>query len=253
MRIRFVVLVCFILGTSVTCKPDKKNHKSKKEVTEKDFEVFTTGISEFSGLCQGKTADTFLAISDKRGIFEINKEGNILRKLPLSENIDFEAITINPVNNDIYLADEGNMRIFKLSEDERSLLPVTEIHIIGGVVNKGLEGVAYGNGVLYIVNQESPSILIKYEINSGKETDRIAINYVQQLSDIFYDNNDNSLWICDSKLKKVFHTDLNGIVIDYQSIDYVKKAEAILVDRQAGIIWIGCDQTGFLYKINLKI
>ena len=65
MRIRFVVLVCFILGTSVTCKPDKKNHKSKKEVTEKDFEVFTTGISEFSGLCQGKTADTFLAISDK--------------------------------------------------------------------------------------------------------------------------------------------------------------------------------------------
>jgi hypothetical protein len=33
----------------------------------------------------------------------------------------------------------------------------------------------------------------------------------------------------------------------------VRKAEAIAIDREKNIAWIGCDKTGNLYQIKLKI
>ncbi len=222
-------------------------------VPEKEYEEFSTLVPGFSGLCFSADKISFYAVSDNSGIYELSKDGTIKRKFPYNGTNDFEAITINHSSGKLYLADESLMNIYLLSADEQSLNLVSHIDVPGGVSNKGIEGLSYGADTLYIANQESPTLLIKYSLSSQSESSRRQVNFAYYLSDVFFDNTDNTLWFCDSQQKMIFHCTLNGDVIASQEINYVQKAEAIVVDRPTNTAWIGCDQTSKLYKIKLKI
>ena len=220
--------------------------------TEKDYEEFSTAVVGFSGLCFSKDSTSLLAVSDKYGIYELNFDGTTKRKLNYSGTNDFEAITINKSTDDIYLADEASMSVFLLSKDEQTITESVKLVIEGGIANKGIEGLTYDNDTLYAVNQESPTLLIKYSLISKKEIIRIPVSFAGYLSDICFDGTDNTLWICDSKQKMIFHCNLNGQVLASQSISFITKAEALLIDRKENSAWIGCDQTGNLYHVKLK-
>jgi len=153
----------------------------------------------------------------------------------------------------LFVADESSMNLYGLTPNQSSLNLVTHINIPGGVSNKGIEGLAYGQDTLYIVNQESPTLLIKYSLASQAEVQRILVDFASYLSDIFFDASDNSLWICDSQQQLLFHCTLNGNVLASQEIDFVPKAEALVIDRANQTAWIGCDQSSKLFKIKLKI
>ncbi len=218
-----------------------------------NYTVYATEVYGLSGLCFGKDKSTLFAVSDKYGIYELNTNGSTKRKLPYSGSNDFEAITINPATGTIYLADEFEMNLLQLSADETTVSTVTHITVPGAISNKGIEGLAFGRDTLYAVNQQSPTILIKYSLAAHAETGRITLSFAQYLSDIFFDESDQSLWICDSYQQKIFHCNLNGDVIASQSVEFVAKPEALAVDRAANIAWVGCDQTGKLYRIKLTI
>jgi len=220
---------------------------------KKDYTEFSTQVIGLSGLCFSKDSSSLLAVSDKFGIYELNFDGTTKRKLPYDGTNDFEAITINHNSGDIYVADESLMTLLLLSKDEKSLTPVTKIEVSGGVSNKGIEGLTYGLDTLYAVNQELPTDLIKYSLKSKTEVSRIHVTFAIYLSDICFDSTDNTLWICDANQKMLFHCNLNGQVIASQSISFIVKAEALLIDRTSNIAWIGCDQTGNLYRVKLKI
>ncbi len=234
------------------CFIDSKNtRETPKPSLEEDFVFVETQISGFSGLCMGNDKETFYAVSDKFGIYEINRSGNTIKKFPYSGNNDWEAITKNPENGDIYLADERQMTIYKLSVDKNSVSKITNIEISGGKPNKGLEGIAFGNDTLYIVNQESPTLLIKYSLITKIETSRKKLSFASYLSDIFFDNTDQTLWIVDSKQQNIFHCDLSGNLLSTQSIKFIPKPEAIYIESSIKTAWIGCDETGRLYRVRL--
>jgi len=218
-----------------------------------DYQVFSTQVSGLSGLCFSKDSTSLIAESDKYGIYELNFDGTTRRKLPYPGDNDFEAITMNHKTGEIYLADESSMTLFLLSPDEQYISPVTTINIENAVPNKGIEGLTYGNDTLYAGNQYQPTIIIKYSLSSKKEISRIPVDFVHFISDIYFDGTDNTLWICDSKQQMIFHCTLNAKVIAAQSIPFVAKAEALLIDRKNKIAWIGCDLTGNLYRVKLKI
>jgi uncharacterized protein YjiK len=145
------------------------------------------------------------------------------------------------------------MNVYVLSTDEKSLSLVTRIVVPGDVENKGIECLSYGLDTLYIGNQESPTLLIKYALKSNKEVSRKQVTFAQYLSDVFFDTTDNTLWFCDSQQKMIFHCNLDGEVLASQDILFVPKAEAIAVDRTTNIAWIGCDISSSLFKVKLKI
>jgi uncharacterized protein YjiK len=217
-----------------------------------EYTVYSTGVPELSGICFTAGNLSLMAVSDRGTICEITLEGATIRRLPYSAGADFEGITMNRATGEIFIADEANMTVYKLSASETSLTEVVKINIPDGVYNKGIEGVAYHNGILYIVNQEAPARLFTCVI-STQTTSYTDITFAQFLSDICYDDSDNTLWIADSKSKKVFHCNLNGKVIASQAVDYIAKAEALAVDRNKGYMWIGCDSSGKLYKVKIKI
>lgn len=240
-----------IVGTvSASCSTDTTGYEVD---SLPPYSVYSTGVKEFSGVCYNQAKTALLAVSDLGEIYEINFDGTTRQELPYKGNNDFEAITMNPQTGEIYLADERVNKIYKLtSANATTLTEIVAIKISGAIANKGLEGVAYGADTLYITNQTSPTILIKYALKTGVET-RISINFATFLSDICYDETDHSLWILDSKRKQVSHCSVDGKVITTQSVDLVKKPEALLVDKTKGVMWIGCDGTGKLYKITLEI
>jgi uncharacterized protein YjiK len=247
-----VLMAVFLIGGIFACQSDKKSKKNKSSKSE-DFTYVSTGISGFSGICLGKTPDTYLALSDRNGLYEISEDGSINRRINALGYQDMEGICINTSNNQVYLVEETQMRVYRLSEDEKTLELFINVVVPQGESNKGIEGIACGKDTLYVVNQDAPPLLIKYSLTTGKEVQRTELNFAGFLSDIFYDNTDGTLWIADSKKQKIFHCDRNGEVIDDQNISFVKKPEALMVDRKSNVAWVGCDETGYLYKVKLKI
>ncbi len=214
--------------------------------------VINTGLTNLSGLCYNYAKTGFMAARDNGKLYELSLTGQIVRTLPYSGSNDFEGITINPTSGAIYLADEGNMEIWRLAGNEKSVAKVTDIVVPGVQDNKGIEGVAYGRDTLYIVNQ-TPARLIKYSLAAAQEVWHKDLFFATYFSDICYDDTDHTLWIVDSKKQKVFHCDLNGVVIASQDIAVVPKAEALVVDRSKGGMWVGCDETGKIFRFKLLI
>ena len=192
-----------IVGTvSASCSTDTTGYEVD---SLPPYSIYSTGVKEFSGVCYNQAKTALLAVSDLGGIYEINFDGTTRQELPYKGNNDFEAITMNPQTGEIYLADERVNKIYKLtSANTTTLTEIVAIKISGAIANKGLEGVAYGADTLYITNQTSPAILIKYALKTGVEI-RIPIHFATFLSDICYDGTDHSLWILDSKRKRVTH------------------------------------------------
>lgn len=220
--------------------------------SEKEWKEYKTGLKNLSGLSFNQNHSALLAVTDKGSIYEIDFKGKIKRQLPFDEFGDFEAIALHPKTNTIYLADENTMSVYELSKNEKKLNRIVSINIPNAAYNRGLEGLSYGRDTLYIANQSEPRRLFKYAI-ADKKSISLGLAFATFLSDIFYDETDDTLWIVDSKQYKISHCKLNGKIIAQQDIPMVRKAEAICVDRNKKIAWIGCDKTGNLYQIKLKI
>lgn len=243
--------ICIVMLVLASCSTGTTYYDDYDDTA--DFSVYDTEVKEFSGVCYNQNKNALLAVSDLGDIYEIEFDGSTRRKLPYRGKNDFEAIAIDHNTGEIYLADEAENKVFKLaSSDAVSLTEVVAINIAGAVGNKGLEGVSIGEDTLYITNQASPTLLIKYCLSTKVEK-RIEPGFATYFSDICYDPTDKSLWILDSKKKLVSHCDLNGKVIAQQSVSMIKKPEALLVDALKKTIWIGCDETSRLYKIGLTI
>ena len=144
--------------------------------TEKNYEEFSTGIIGLSGLCFSKDSSSLMAVSDKNGIYELNFDGTTKRKLDYNGGNDFEAITYNYKTGVYILADETDMTVSVLNNDF-TLLQITKVIVEGGISNKGIEGIAYGEDTLYIVNQEEPTVLIKYDLKSNTEKLRKIVTF----------------------------------------------------------------------------
>ncbi len=260
VRISYFLLILLTVLTFAlaTCSCGGSGSVASDDYTENipddgsKWASYNTGLKNLSGLCYNQSRTALLAAIDKGSIYEISFEGKVLRKLPYYGTNDFEAITANYQTGDIYLADESLMKVFKLSSDEKSLSEIIKIDVPNAVPNKGLEGLTYGRDTLYIANQEEPTRLFKYCLSTKKLTYK-DLTFAKFLSDVCYDETDNSLWFVDSKKQMVTHCKLNGDVIATQKISMVDKAEALFVDRERNIMWIGSDETGVLYKIDLKI
>ncbi len=242
----FLLLLCILSAWHCSKRP-------AVITAPEEYVSFQTDVHELSGLCFGPGQTCFYAVSDNGAIYELNLDGTTKRKFAYSGTKDFEAICMNPADGKIYLADEAGMNILLLSADETTVSTVVHINVPGGVANKGLEGLAIGSDTMYILNQESPALLIRYAPASNTEAARIPISFATYLSDIFFDQSDQTIWICDSKQQKIFHCRRNGELIAQQDIDFVPKAEALVIDRLNNYAWVGCDQTGKIFRIKLKI
>lgn len=238
-KIFTVTLLIFSLGTG--CKyPDPKDVSDKIK-----FEAsFPINIKEPSGLTLSLDGDNLWVVSDKANkIYLISKDGKIIKDIAVKGK-DFEGITqvnenllaiVNEEDGKIILADfSGNI--------------IKEVN--AGFAKKGssgLEGISYdkNNNRYFIVNEKNPEklFILDEEFNLINEAE---IKKVKDLSGIFYESNENVLWIVSDESKVILKCSISGKVIEEYKID-VPQAEGIAVDFNEKKIYLVSDKTGMLY------
>jgi uncharacterized protein YjiK len=229
---------------------DKPNNDTIIVDNEKDLEVFETGLKGLSGICFNADSTAFVAVCDNGRVYTLSFQGKIIYDHPFVGSNDFEGVCYDSTKKMYIVTDEANNTIFYLNNTK--LEKITQFDIPNAVYNKGIEGISYYNDILYAVNQESPTLLITYNLKTNNEIARKTLSFASFLSDVCYDKKTNSLWIIDSKSKKLYQCDTNGNLLATQSIDMISKAEGLAINTRKRMAWISCDETGKLYKIKLN-
>lgn len=216
------------------------------------YSVYQTGVSELSSLCFNLKRDGFYAVSDEGKVFELSLDGSTRSVLYNGNAEDWEGIDTD--GKTIYLMEETKSAVYTLSGGKPSKLASITIPD-GGAKGKGPEGIMYANGILYVGNQAEPNRIVKYSVAEKKAlpgyTD-IAFVY-KYISDLCYDETDNTMWIIDSKARAFYHSTLDGELLATYHIDFVEQAEALVIDHERSCAWVGCDITAKLYKIPITL
>ena len=207
-------------------------------------------IPEPSDLVFSTNKQNLYTVSDNTGmIYNISFEGKALSELPFKGS-DLEGITIDPNTGEFYVCEERTRYIIHLNSEGKALDTIKNIQIPEADPNGGLEGISKNGDTLYIINEKSPGLLIKYHIPS-KTWKSINLTFAFDYSAIMYDISDNTLWILSHESKKLFHCTNSGKPFSFQEFD-ILQAEGVAVDRNTNTIWIVSDNDNQLYKISLS-
>lgn len=230
-----------------------------------------TGISELSGLCFNHNKTKLFAISDTGKVYTISNINGVINnnnvELYSDVSLDIEGITNIPKDGQdiLYLAverdknidDDLNSYIYKLDQD-KNLEKVSDITNTKTEVNKGLEGITkYTSDVLLIGNQANPVCIKQFSIPRTKVIQNFNIGFTSEIADLYYDETSDTIWILNSNDSTIHicsdsFAQIQTIKLD---IDPYYNPEALVVDTQNKIIWVGCDtanQTN-LYKIRYTV
>jgi uncharacterized protein YjiK len=239
------LLVLFALFSFFFCKEVKK---------EKSPEVLTYNVSESipvpepSGLDLSFNEKGFWVVSDQNSkVYLIDSWGNEIKSFEVNVE-DLEGITV--VNDStLAIVSEKTREVVILDTAGNELKRATLN--LESEFNSGLEGITYNpeKKIFYVLNEKNPRLLITLNENLN-ELKRDTIKFAKDFSGIFFDDNDNSLWILSDESQRIFKTNLSGIPIEEFKIKVVQP-EGITLNKARTKLFIVSDVTGNLYVFNL--
>lgn len=115
-------------------------------------------VPEASGIVYSKISNTFFVVNDEGSIYELTKQGHLLRKKKLG-NYDLEGISIDVKKDLLFLAVEGKDSILVLSRPTLEIkkeIPIKRKYKGKKILKKsgdGIEGLAFYDGYIYAANQ----------------------------------------------------------------------------------------------------
>jgi uncharacterized protein YjiK len=233
-----LLLLSFILG----CKRNESNSSqaaSAESLTQ--IAVYPTSIPEPSGLAYNSKNNTLMTVSDHNStIYEIDTTGNILNTITIS-GTDLEGITLSQNCDTFYVAEEANQLVTKYLSDgtEISSFSVN----VAENTKHSLEGITRdNNNYLFVINEKNPCMLL--EFNDNKELFRKELTYTTDISDIFYEEKEDCLWIVSDESEKVLKLSKTGTLLAEYSIPFAKGEGISIINDK---IYIINDSTGNLY------
>jgi len=123
---------------------------------------------------------------------------------------------------------------------------------LGGELNLGLEGITYNERTkhFYLISEKDPPLLIELDENLN-EVRRDTIKFAADVSGIFYDENENLLWILSDEDQMVVKTDIELNIITKFNISVIQP-EGITINNKGDRMYIISDKEEKLsvYKIN---
>ena len=163
--------------------------------------IYDLNISEPSGITYNSKNNSLMVVSDgKPDIYEIDFMGNILATIPTTSS-DMEGITLSKNCDTIFVVEETNKLVssYLISGSRLSSFSFN----VATDPKHALEGIAKNNvnGHTFFINEKLPCMIL--EFNNTTELWRREINYSIDISDIYYDEANNLLWIVSDESKKI--------------------------------------------------
>jgi uncharacterized protein YjiK len=222
---------------------------------------FPLDIEDPSGLGVDHSGNYLWTVSDIPGgsIYKITKTGTIVDELPVKGD-DMEGITQHPENHLLYVAEEKLRHIVRY-DTLGNKIKSDSVEVDIEHINRGLEGITINpkNGHVFVVNKKVPRVLIELDLSKEQEHQQIRYTPVDfgaghdaeglSLSGLFFDEQENVLWVVSDRASAVFILDLFGrplAALDAGQEDL----EAIALIREENRIYLVSDElrTLFVYE-----
>lgn len=237
INILFLAILFIIF---LSCKKDNSSNENELNLISQ----WPVSIPETSGLASFHN-DYFLTVSDSLSIiYLINKNGEIIRELEyIGENT--EGVAYNPVGNELFVVEENTNEIVQLDTNGQ-IVNRFSVPLENKVKRHGLEGITYcpTNDHLYVVSEKLPAILFEIK-KDGTVIDSHEINFAEDLSSVFYDEQLDLLWILSDDSKTLTRCNLDGEP-DKTWDTGVKKGEGLVVDSKNNRVYIVTDGDSYL-------
>ena len=241
-----LILALLSIFTQVKC-----NNNTNEFTGVKDLRLISKTkirVSEPSGLTITYDNNFFWAVGDdKNKIYKMDKKSNILKSFDVAGE-DLEGIAvIDSITLAVVLERTREVVIVDTTGKEMNRYKID----VKGRLNEGLEGIAYDriNRTFYVLNEKRPGLLLKFDA-AFKEIFRKDLKLAKDYSDIYFAEEDTSLWILSDESKRIMKTDLSGNKILEYRINVVQ-AEGLVVDYKNKRIFVVSDKKEELYEFEL--
>lgn len=222
------------------------------------------GVSEPSGLTWNKDRTALFVISDGGEISEIRPATGAKKAIVFSQSgYDWEGLCMDRDNDVLYAIQEKGNKIYSFSGTGHKTCTLFHDATIPGTQdgsdNYGCEGLEYANGVLYLGNQHNPCLVQTVNASTKEVIANIDIPFATFISDLCYDETDNTMWILESnarkeggnQIPKLYNCSLPDFTLRYTvTLPTMVQAEGLEIDRKNGKIYVCCDNTANLYTLN---
>ena len=244
---KIVYLSVFLLLLLMVISCNNKEEEKLKTLTFSKAEEIP--VPEPSGIDLTYNEEGFWIVSDQNSkVYLIDSWGKEVRSFKVNGE-DLEGITvINDSTLAVVLERSREVVILDTSGKELKRKPLD----LEGELNSGLEGITYDPKVkrFYIVNEKKPRLLITLDENLI-ELNRDTIDFSKDVSGIFFDDIDNTLWILSDESQRIFRTDLSGNLIEEFKIK-ITQPEGITLNKTRTKFYIVSDKTENLYVFDLE-
>ncbi len=234
---------------------ESPEYKAYTMGTPSSFE--TKDLDGLSAICLNETGDGLLVANDNGIIHEFGLDGSLKKSYTIPKpdgrsKVDLEGIALS-ADGKLYVCEERYREVYQLGADHKTLtLLSTGPTEPNAEDNQGYEGIAAGNGVLYIANQSKPKRVYTYSLSTKEWKTAFDAEWATSLSDIYFDKEDGTLWITDAKTQKLTHLKTDGTVLYTYDISFMKKPEGICKDAAGKKFWFVCDQTSRLTSVSYQ-
>lgn len=241
----FYLSILILAAIFTFCGKDK-NEKTVKTLFFSLAEKLS--VPEPSGLDLTFDETGFWIVSDENSkVYLIDSWGRMVKSFNV-DGKDLEGITV---------IDESRLAVVLERTREVVILDTSGTEIqraaleLKGELNTGLEGITFDpkGKKFYILNEKNPRLLLTLDENL-KELKRDTLNFSKDVSGIFFDDLDNTLWILSDESQRIFMTDHSGNPINDFKINVIQP-EGITVNKTRTKLYIVSDKTGNLYVFNL--
>lgn len=244
-RTRFFIIIFFAFFCTF-CGNDRKENAEKTL----NFSVAERiPVPEPSGLDLSFDGSGFWVVSDENStVYLLDGWGSVVKNFKVN-GFDLEGITI---------IDDSTLAVVLERSREVVILDTSGLELkrakinLEGELNSGLEGITYNSKEkrFYILNEKKPRLLITLDQNL-MELKRDTLNFSKDVSGIFFDKQNNTLWITSDESQRIFKTDLSGNPIEEFKIK-VTQPEGITLNKTRKKLYIVSDNTENLYVFNLE-
>ena len=244
-KIVYLSISLFFAFSASSCS--EKQEEKEKSLSYSIAEEIP--VPEPSGLDISFDEQGFWTVSDENSkVYLLDRWGNRVKSFKVTGE-DLEGITViddstiavvlERTNEIVVLDTEGN-ELKRVAVDLKS------------EYNSGLEGITYDHHrkTYYLLNEKKPQLLIALDENFA-ELKRDTLTFAEDVSGIFYDDTDSTLWILSDESKRIFKTDLSGNPMEEYKIN-ITQPEGIAFNRSRTKLFIVSDKTEKIYVFNLE-
>lgn len=224
----------------------------KQEENEKTLSYSITEeipVPEPSGLDISFDEQGFWTISDENSkVYLLDSWGNRVKSFKVKGE-DLEGITVIDDSTIAVVLERSNEIVVLNTEGNELKRAAIDLK---SEFNSGLEGITYDHHrkTFYLLNEKKPQLLIALDENFA-ELKRDTLSFAKDVSGIFYDDTDSTLWILSDESKRIFKTDLSGNPIESYKIN-ITQPEGITLNKARTKLYIVSDKTEKIYVFNLE-